>query len=258
MPLFKANDIDLYYEDTGHGRPLILFHGLTSSSAMFYREINFFGTKRRVIAMDSRGHGHSGKQESYTLEDHIQDAIALLDHLQLEQADVLGISMGSYIAQGLAARRPESVRKLLLVATKSFGEQSSMTELFDRYPEEFDGLSIRDKLANAESFMYHRLTAVKKWQKKTAENSLQLTLEQQGIASRALESFDLRHELQKIQAETLVISGRYDELNPSDSGRETARLTPHASFLEFKRSGHAPNVEQVRLFLGIAENFFDE
>lgn len=258
MPILNANGVELYYEDAGLGRPLVLFHGLTSSSAMFYREISFFGTKRRVIALDSRGHGHSGKQESFTLEDHIQDAVALLDHLGLEQVDVLGVSMGSYIAQGLAARRPDSVHKLLLVATKSSGEQSSMTELFDRYPDEFDGLSIRDKLAKAEHYMYHRLEKVKKWQKKTANNSPQLSLGQQGIASRALEVFDLRPELEKIKAETLVVSGRHDELNPPDSGRETARLIPHASFMEFKRSGHAPNVEQLRLFLGIAENFFDD
>lgn len=258
MPIFNANGIDLYYEDTGHGNPLVLFHGLTSSSAMFYREITFFKNKRRVIALDSRGHGHSGKPQSYSLEDHIQDGVALLDHLGLEGADVLGVSMGSYIAQGVAARRPDKIRKLLLVATKSFGEQSSMTALFDRYPEEFDGLSIRDKLAKSEHYIYHRLEKVKKWQKKTFNNSEQLSLGQQGIASRALETFDLRTELENIQAETLVISGRYDELNTPDDGRETARLIPHASFMEFKRSGHAPNVEQLRLFLGIAENFFDD
>ncbi|MGM0899034.1 MAG: alpha/beta fold hydrolase [Bacillota bacterium] len=258
MPIFTRNSVSLYYEDIGSGNPLLMFHGLTSSSAMFYREIGFFRTKRRIIALDSRGHGHSGKPDSYTLDDHIEDATALLDHLQLESVDVIGVSMGSYIAQGLAAKRPEKVRKLLLVATKSFGEQSSMAELFDRHAEQFDGLSIHDKLAKAQPYMFHRLTAVKKWQEKTAENSPQLTLGQQGIASNALERFDLRMELRKITAETLVISGRYDELNPPDRGRETAQLIPNASFMEFKRSGHAPNVEQARLFLGIAENFLDD
>ncbi|MFP3422054.1 alpha/beta hydrolase, partial [Bacillus sp. SIMBA_161] len=105
---------------------------------------------------------HSAKPDAYTLDDHIEDAAALLDHLQLESVDVLGVSMGSYIAQGLAARRPERVRKLLLVATKSFGEKSSMAELFERHAEEFDGLSIHDKLEKAQTYMYHRLTAVQK------------------------------------------------------------------------------------------------
>ena len=178
MPIFTRNDISLYYEDIGSGRPLLLFHGLTSSSAMFYREIGFFRTKRRIIALDSRGHGHSAKPDSYTLDDHIEDAAALLDHLGLESVDVIGISMGSYIAQGLAARRPDRVRKLLLVATKSYGEQSSMAELFERRAEEFNGLSIQDKLDKAQAYMFHRLTAVKKWQAKTAQNSPQLSLEQ--------------------------------------------------------------------------------
>lgn len=258
MPIFTHNNISLYYEDIGNGQPLLLFHGLTSSSAMFYREINFFRTKRRIIALDSRGHGHSAKPGSYTLNDHIEDAAALLDHLDLESVDVIGVSMGSYIAQGLAARRPGCVRKLLLVATKSYGEKSSMAELFERHEDEFNGLSIHDKLDKAQAYMFHRLTAVKKWQEKTAQNSPQLTMEQQGIASNALERFDLRPELPVISAETLVISGRYDELNPPEKGHETAQLIPHASFMEFKRSGHAPNVEQPRLFLSIAENFLDD
>ncbi|MGB6780040.1 MAG: alpha/beta hydrolase, partial [Planococcus citreus] len=118
--------------------------------------------------------------------------------------------------------------------------------------------SIHDKLDKAQAYMFHRLTAVKKWQEKTAQDSPQLTLEQQGIASNALERFDLRPEITGITAETLVISGRYDELNLPDRGRETAQLIPQASFMEFKRSGHAPNVEQPRLFLGIAENFLDD
>ncbi|MEZ0480959.1 alpha/beta fold hydrolase [Planococcus sp. SSTMD024] len=258
MPIFTRNDVSLYYEDIGSGQPLLLFHGLTSSSAMFHREINFFRTKRRIIALDSRGHGHSAKPDSYTLDDHIEDAAALMDHLQLESVDVLGISMGSYIAQGVAARRPERVRKLLLVATKSFGAQSSMAELLDRHADEFNGLSIHDKLDKAQEYIFHRLTAVKKSQEKAARNSPQLSMEQQGIASNALERFDLRPELPAISAETLVISGRHDELNPPDKGRETAQLIPNASFMEFKRSGHAPNVEQPRLFLGIAENFLDD
>lgn len=258
MPQFTANNIQLHYEDSGSGRALLLFHGLASSSAMFYRETNFFKNKRRVIALDSRGHGHSERPESYTLDDHIEDAVALLDHLGIDSADAIGVSMGSYIAQGLAARRPEAIGKLLLVATKSFGADSSMEELFNRHADEFDGLSINEKLAKAQDYIFHQQASVRKWQKKTAADSPAMSPREQGIASRAIERFDLRPELGKIEAETLVISGRFDELNPPERGRETARLIPHSSHMEFKRSGHAPNVEQVRLFLSVAENFLEQ
>src|SRR5690606_28408993 len=116
MPTFTRNGIELYYEDIGEGRPLLLLHGLTSNSAMFYREIEFFKDKQRIIALDSRGHGNSSRHDAYTLQDHIEDANALLSYLKLDTVDVLGVSMGSYIAQGLAIQYAEKVKKLILVA----------------------------------------------------------------------------------------------------------------------------------------------
>lgn len=255
MAVFNANGTEIYYEDTGEGPALLLLHGLTSNHAMFYREIDFFKKNYRVIAPDSRGHGNSGKPESYDLRDHIQDTIALLNHLQLESVYIIGVSMGSYIAQGVAVEEPERVKKLVLVATKSNGIQSSTAELFARHKDEFSGLDPIDKMSKASRYIFHNRRAVNKWLKKTAENSRQLTIKEQEIATRAIREFDFREQLSKVSAETLVISGRHDGLNPPEKGRETALLIPEATFMEFKRSGHAPNVEQPRLFLGVAENF---
>lgn len=257
MPVFIHNGIELFYEDIGEGRPLLLLHGLTSNSAMFYREIEFFKKNRRVIAIDSRGHGNSSRLDQYTLQDHIGDATALLSHLALDAIDVIGVSMGSYIAQGVAIQNPEKVKKLVLVATKSFGEQSSMTELFERFSQKFDGLSMLEKFSTSADYIYHNQSRIDEWLSKTAQNSRQLTMKEQGIAANALKEFDFRQQHLHITAETLVISGTYDGLNPPEKGRETAVSIPDATFMEFKRSGHAPNVEQPDLFLGIVENFLE-
>lgn len=257
MPYFKSQDVKLYYEDTGTGMPLLLLHGLTSNHAMFYREIDFFKKKYRVLALDARGHGKSDRLESFTLDEHIADAIALINHLELGSLHIIGVSMGSYIAQGVAIALPDLVEKLILVATKSSGEQSSMAELFDRHEEAFRGLSLVGKLDKSSEFMFHNQEKVSEWLRKTAERSDGLTGKEQAAASAALKDFDFRAELGKIQAETLVISGSYDGLNPPAKGKETALLIPDATYMEFKRSGHAPNVEQDRLFLGITENFLD-
>lgn len=258
MASFNSNGTEIYYEDTGEGPALLLLHGLTSNHKMFYREIEFFKKKYRVIAPDARGHGNSARSESYDLEDHIQDTIALLNHLEIESVYIIGVSMGSYIAQGVAIAETARVKKLILVATKSHGTQSSTAELFARHKEEFSGLKPIDKMNKASLYIFHNQRAVNKWLKKTAENSTQLTMNEQEIASQALKGFDFREQLGKVSAETLVISGRHDGLNPPDKGHETARLIPRATFMEFKRSGHAPNVEQVRLFLGVAQNFLDD
>lgn len=257
MPTFTRNGIELYYEDIGEGRPLLLLHGLTSNSAMFYREIEFFKDKQRIIAMDSRGHGNSSRQDSYTLQDHIEDAYALMSYLKLETVDVLGVSMGSYIAQGLAIKYAEKVSKLILVATKSHGRQSSMAELFERHKEIFEGLSMLEKFAASSSYIYHNQPLIDEWLSKTAEQSRQLTMQEQISASEALKEFDFRNQLSQITAETLVISGKFDGLNPPEKGRETAVAIPDATFMEFKRSGHGPNVEQAKLFLAVVDNFLE-
>ena len=255
MPFFENDGTRLFYEDTGTGEPLVLLHGLTSNHQMFYREIGYLKDKFRIIALDSRGHGESDRLSEFTLEDHVADTIALLDHLNLDSVYLLGISMGSYIAQGVAIKQPARVEKLILAATKSYGEQSSMAEMFDRYKDQLEGMSIAEKLAISSQLIFHDQEAVNAWQKRIAKNSRMLNAAEQGAASAALRDFDFRNDLKKITAETLVISGKHDGLNPPEKGRETAVLIPNADYMEFQDSGHAPNVEQDRLFLGVVEKF---
>ncbi|HSI67241.1 MAG TPA: alpha/beta fold hydrolase [Planococcus sp. (in: firmicutes)] len=257
MPVFISSGTNLFYDDQGEGFPLILLHGLTSNHQMFYKEIDFFKENFRVIALDSRGHGKSERPEHYTLSDHVEDTIALLNHLDIESCHIIGVSMGSYIAQGVAIRVPDRVQKLVLVATKPCGDKSSMNELYEEYADEMEGMNALDKMNHASQYMFHNHQAVGKWLKETARNSQQLTMEERKSAALALRNFDFRDELGKIQAETMVISGTHDGLNPPEKGRETAVLIPNASYLEFRKSGHAPNVEQEMLFLGIVENFLD-
>ena len=71
-----------------------------------------------------------------------------------------------------------------------------------------------------------------------------LTSEQQEAANKALEGFDFRPQLPYVMAETLVISGKYHELNPPKRGKEIATLMPNASFVEFENSGHIPQAEE--------------
>lgn len=257
MPFYDHQGIQLYYEDIGEGRPLLLLHGLTSNHQMFYREIGYLKDKFRIIALDSRGHGKSDRPDEFTLDDHVSDTIALLDHLGLRSVNVLGVSMGSYIAQGLSIKQPDRVEKLILAATKSYGEGSSMAEMFDRHKERLEGMSIADKLAMSSELIFHNQEAVNTWQKTVARNSRMLNADEQAAAAAALKDFDFREDLNHIAAETLVISGKHDGLNPPEKGRETAVLIRNADYMEFQDSGHAPNVEQDRLFLGVVEQFLD-
>lgn len=121
MPSFQHDGIEFAFLDEGEGEPILLIHGFGST-----KEINWVGpgwvstltrAGKRVIAIDNRGHGASGKlYERALYEPSLMagDALALLDHLGLERADVMGYSMGGRIGAYAALAAPERVRSLIL------------------------------------------------------------------------------------------------------------------------------------------------
>lgn len=255
MPEVLLNDVHLYYEEEGNGPPLFLLHGLTASMVMYEKEMAQLKKNYRVIALDSRGHGQSEKLSTYTLKDHVQDVIALMDHLEIKKATVIGVSMGSYIAQGVAVQSPERVDKLILVSAKSHGKTSSMARLFTQYESEIQGLDQLEKMNYLSRYIFHNLELIGKSMKEMGETMTVLTPEQQLSANKALEEFDFRAGLHKITAETLIISGKYDGLNPPENGREITSLIPCSRFIEFEKSGHSPNVEEPERFMKTITDF---
>lgn len=250
MPTFQSNGANLYYEEEGTGTPLLLLHGLHGSSKMINNEIHELKEHFRTIALDSRGHGNSDRPQHYTLEEHVQDVINLMDHLGIEEANLMGVSMGSYIAQGVAIAVPNRLKKLVLVVSKSHGKTSSMQELFARHADELAGLSFEEQFERASKYIFHNHLAVQKAFGHFHEQQAMLSSPQeQEAANKALEGFDFREDLNKITARTLVISGKYDGLNPPERGKAIAAEIPDSIFLEFLHSGHAPSIEEPERFI---------
>ncbi|MGB7036865.1 MAG: alpha/beta hydrolase, partial [Xanthobacteraceae bacterium] len=121
MPSFSHNGVEIAFLDEGEGEPIVLVHGFASN-----KEINWVGpgwistltrAGRRAIALDDRGHGASGKlydPAAYHSSVMAEDVSALLDHLGLPRADVMGYSMGARIAAYLALAHPDRVRSVVL------------------------------------------------------------------------------------------------------------------------------------------------
>jgi pimeloyl-ACP methyl ester carboxylesterase len=121
MPSFRHDDVEIAFLDEGEGEPIVLVHGFASN-----KEVNWVATRwvatltrarRRVIAPDMRGHGGSTKlydPAAYHTSVMAEDVRALLDHLGLGWADILGYSMGARIAAFLALADPERVRSAIL------------------------------------------------------------------------------------------------------------------------------------------------
>ncbi|WP_040205231.1 alpha/beta fold hydrolase [Neobacillus jeddahensis] len=258
MPTFTSNGIQLHYVDEGKGTPLLHIHGLAASVTMFKNEIAHFKENFRVLAVDLRGHGKSDKPLEYRLEDHVQDVMNLLKYLKIERVSILGSSMGSYVAQGIATQRPELVDKLILVVAKAHGEISSSQEMVARFAEELRGLTEEEQQQFLFTRSFHNIPALLKAMEDAGPDEIQLTPAQLAAANKALEGFDFRPKLGEVTADTLIISGRYDGLNPPERGMEIAALIPQASFIEFTNSGHAPQVEEPELFLKSVTDFLQK
>jgi pimeloyl-ACP methyl ester carboxylesterase len=124
MASFTSGDTAIAYDDIGPregGRPIVLLHGFASNRNENWRRLGWYGAFERknirFIAPDMRGHGESSKPhepEAYAREKLVGDVFALLDHLNIAKADMMGFSMGTRIAMGMALADPKRVDLLIL------------------------------------------------------------------------------------------------------------------------------------------------
>lgn len=125
MPAIRVNDIRLYYEIRGAGAPLVLIMGLRRNLEWWYCQTPSLSKHFKVIAFDNRGAGRSDKPEmEYTISRFADDTAGLMEALGIDNAHVLGISMGGYIAQELALGYPDKVRSLILGCTGCGGRRA--------------------------------------------------------------------------------------------------------------------------------------
>jgi pimeloyl-ACP methyl ester carboxylesterase len=120
MPSFQNGDVEIAYLDEGEGEPIVLVHGFASTKNVnwvyptWVSELKKNG--RRVIALDNRGHGDSGKlydTEAYSIPAMAGDVSALMDHLDIERADVMGYSLGARMMAWLALSQPQRLRSAI-------------------------------------------------------------------------------------------------------------------------------------------------
>jgi pimeloyl-ACP methyl ester carboxylesterase len=121
MPSFHNGDVEIAYIDEGEGDPIVLVHGFASTFSVnwvypaWVSDLRNNG--RRVIALDNRGHGASAKlydSEAYFIPTMASDVIALMDHLKIERADIMGYSLGARMTAWLALSQPGRLRSAVL------------------------------------------------------------------------------------------------------------------------------------------------
>ena len=260
MPKVKADDIQMYYEESGEGFPLIMIMGLSANLDWWDpRMIRGLSKDFRTIRFDNRGVGRSDASDGeLTIKMLADDAAGLMDALGVSRAHVLGASMGGMIAQELALGQPEKVEKLVLCSTSCGGERSSPTS------EETIGLMMRGgsaptpeerarmvvPLIFTKEFADENPERVEEFLRRIlrAPTSPEVSLRQLG----AIVAFGAFDRLGGIKAPTLVVHGEKDVLIPSGNGPILARAIPGARLVLMERSAHglAEDMEEAADAIG--------
>jgi 3-oxoadipate enol-lactonase len=237
----RENPVELTFEQIGEGIPIILLHGYPLNRSIWQGVIPFLKDLSAVILPDLRGHGNSPVPEGeYLMETMAADVTALMDKLKIEQAIIVGHSMGGYVSLALARYFPERMLGLGLIGTQAVPDT----------PERFQARMVtiqeikKKGTGVVSNRMINRLTQERKIYEEleriiagTTAQGLIGTL--QGIAKRE----DAIPWLPSIMVPTLILSGKMDAVVPREKALEMANLIPHSWWIENPQGGHMPMME---------------
>ncbi|HZN38003.1 MAG TPA: alpha/beta hydrolase [Planctomycetota bacterium] len=130
-----VNGLEMYYEVHGSGDPVVLLHGSFMTITNNWTDwIGEFAKTRNVIACELQGHGRTADiNRDFSYENLADDVAALLDHLKVPKADLIGYSMGGGVAMACAIRHPEKVRKVVSISAV-FRHDGWVKEALDMFP----------------------------------------------------------------------------------------------------------------------------
>ncbi|WP_137147991.1 alpha/beta fold hydrolase [Mycolicibacterium sp. CR10] len=256
--------MNLAYDDRGTGEPVLFIAGRGGAGRTWHlHQVPVFTRAGyRCVTFDNRGIGATESAEGFTTETMIGDVVALIEKLGLAPVRLVGVSMGSYIAQEVMVAYPELVKSAVLMATRGRHDRArdffwkgelALAESGVELPIEFEA-----KVRLLESFSPKTLNddnAVRDWidmftmwpQKPTPGMATQLHIAPQGSRLAAY---------QNIGTPTLVIGFADDVVLPSYLGREVANAMPNGKFLEIPGTGHLGFIEKPQVVNTAILNFF--
>jgi len=246
MPTVRVNDIDMYYEIHGQGEPLVMIQGLGFEiSAMVEppgkaRFLDKFTDRYRVLLFDYRGVGRTDKPDMpYTIDMIVNDTVGLMDALGIRTAHIMGTSMGSQIAQTIAAQYPDRVRSLILVVgfTRVLPVMKAIGFVMTKIP------GIREKMTG--------------WIYRQKYPPTPASFRRMADAANRC---DTRQLLGRIRAPTLIVNGKKDVIVPMKMTEELVGSIPGARLVLvdgdhiFMTKDPDLLVRPVRSFLAGVEN----
>jgi pimeloyl-ACP methyl ester carboxylesterase len=246
MPSFRNGAVEIAYLDAGEGDPVVLVHGFASNKETNWVNPGWVGTLtgagRRAIALDNRGHGASSKlydPAGYDMTLMADDVVALLDHLGIARADVMGYSMGGRITAFLAVHHPERVRSAIIGGLGIRLVESRGMGLADRVVAALEAPSLAD-VTDPDG------RAFRSFAEQTKSD-----LKALAACMRRRRKLINLGELARLTVPVLVAVGTKDSV--SGSGPELAALIPRARALDIPDRDHMLAVGDKVFKAGVIE-----
>jgi pimeloyl-ACP methyl ester carboxylesterase len=251
-----ATGVRLRYAEVGDAdRPaVVLLHGMTDSAFSFSRVVEGLAATHRVIALDQRGHGRSDRPAvGYAPADLAADVVAFLDALGIGRASVVGHSLGSLVAQHVAARAPDRVERLVLVGSTADPRGETVAGLRDAVvgmPDEIPAPFVREF---QESTVHRPLPPA--FLDHVVAVSRRVPRHVWVAALDGLLADDAPAPLARIVAPTLLLWGDRDAIFGRAAQDALLAGLPQATLRVYAGTGHAPHWEEPERFVGDVRDF---
>jgi 3-oxoadipate enol-lactonase len=246
MPVMITENSTIDYDIHGEGPPLILIGGLGFGRWGFFKQIPALSRHFKTITFDVRGE----RDLEGGVSDLASEVVALMEHLRIKKTHLLGTSLGGFVAQELAIKRPELVERLILVCT-SYGRGGpesmspwALSDMTGGLPSLSVERAVRRGLRTATSEAYRAERAeeferIVRWRLADSP-SLSSYYEQMRAGAR----FDASEEVGRITAPTLVIHGAEDRYVPVANAVALAQAIPDARLRILDKAGHLVFIER--------------
>ena len=256
MPYCSIDGTRLYWTERGAGAPLLLLHGLGSSSRDWAAQVSNFTDQYRVLRLDLRGHGRSERGEGpYAIPQFARDAAVFLHRRDAVPAHVVGLSMGGMIALELAASAPQLVRSLVVVNSVADMRLHSWHDVWFYVSRRLTvqllgmrrvGQLLARKLFVKPSQQDLRRKFVRRW----AQNDKRAYLR----SVDAIMRWSVADRLSRIDVPTLLVSSDED-YTPVSAKRHVVEQMPNAELAVVDDARHALPVERPADFNAIVDDF---
>ena len=255
MLMADLGDVRLHYRIDGdpYGTPIVFSNSLGTDLRLWDKIVPLLPEGLRIIRYDKRGHGLSSCPKGpYSMGSLIRDAERLLEQLEVKDALFVGLSIGGMIAQGLAVKRLDLVRAMVLSNTAAKIGQPEM------WQERIEAAKAGGIEALADPTM-------ERWFSKEFRNTAEMEIWRNMMVRQPLEGYlgcsaaiagtDFFTPTSGLRLPTLGIAGSEDGSTPPDLVRETVELIHGSKFALIRRAGHLPCVEQPEEYASILSQF---